>query len=78
MSEFWRFVTGNTEETRSPHAPIKRALGSGVDCHSRAECLEIICTAASMGIGECPVWVILALERSELPDFGLENGRQAC
>ena len=67
-------VIGNAERARLPRAPINRAPVNGGDRLSRAECLEIICAAASIGVGDCPTWVILALERSELPHSGLGMG----
>jgi len=32
---------------------------------SKAECLDRMFASASLGIGECPNWLVLALEASE-------------
>jgi hypothetical protein len=56
------------------HARRSRQPTHGAGCRlSRAERLEMMFAAASQGIGECSIWMILALEASEEPDVALPD-----
>ena len=60
-----QYVAATAELTIPPQASARGVVPEATFRLSRAECLEMTYASANIGIAECPVWILLALERHE-------------
>lgn len=68
---FGRSIRAGAEagSERRPQSLARGGVAQDSTRLSRAERLEMILAAASMGIGECPAWIVLTLERSAVSEL---------
>lgn len=59
------YVAATAELTIPPQARAQGVVPEATFRLSRAERLEMTYASASIGVAECPAWVLLALERHE-------------
>ena len=65
MFERSHYIGATAELTIPPQTPARGVVPEATFRLSRAERLEMTYASASIGIAECPAWVLLALERHE-------------
>lgn len=78
MFERSLLVALTAESVRRPRAPVKGVTAENVVRLSRAERFEMIFAAASMGVGECPARIVLAIERCDIMELDSEERRPSC